>query len=70
LVTVRVVLTNDVTHNTRRFFVSAIPVVVQFVHGEQHTTVHRLQAVSGVGQGASHNHAHGVVEVAAAHFLF
>ena len=41
-VAVRVVFTNDVTHDTRRFFVRAVPVVVQLVHGEQDAAMHRL----------------------------
>jgi hypothetical protein len=49
LVAVGVVLTNHVTHNTRRLFVGAVPVVVELVHGEQDAAVHRLQAVSGIG---------------------
>ena len=48
LVAVRVVLTNHVTHNTRRLFVRAVPVVVELVHGKQHSAVHRLEAVSCV----------------------
>ena len=70
LVAMGVVLANHVTHNTGRFFIGAVPVVVQLVHGKQNATMHRLEAVSGIWQGATHNHAHGVVEVAAAHFLF
>ena len=69
-VAVRVVFTDHVTHNTRRFFVGAIPVIVELVHGVQHTTMHGFETVAGVGQGASHDHAHGVIQIAAAHLLF
>jgi hypothetical protein len=37
------------------------------VHGEQNTPVDRLQAVSGIGQGTRHDHAHGVIKVGGAH---
>ena len=47
-----------------------VPVVVLLVHAEQHASMHRLQAVAGVGQGAADDHAHRVVEVGAAHLLF
>ena len=70
LVTVWVVFTNHVTHDTRRLFVRSVPVVVQLVHGEQHAAVNRLQSVPRIGQGASYDHAHGVIEVAAPHLLF
>ena len=41
-VTVGVVLTDHVTDDTGRLFVRAVPVVVEFVHGEQNTAVDRL----------------------------
>ena len=69
-VTVWVVFTDHITNDTRRLLVRAVPVVVEFVHGIQHTSMHRLQAIARVGEGAAHNHAHGVIKVAAAHFLF
>ena len=69
-VAVRVVFANDVTHDTRRLLIRTIPVVVQLVHREQHAAVNRLQAVAGVGEGTTDDDAHGVIEVAAAHFLF
>ena len=69
-VTVRVVFADHVTHNPRRLFIRPVPVVVELVHGEQNPPVHRFQAVPCIGQGAPHNHAHGVIEIAAAHFLF
>ena len=70
LVAVRMVFTNYVADDAGRLLVGAVPVVVEFVHGEQHAPVHRLEAVPGIGQGAPDDHAHGVVEVASAHFLF
>jgi len=48
-VAVRVVLADDVADDTRRLLIRAVPVVVQLVHREQHTAVHRLQAVAGIG---------------------
>ena len=69
-VAVRVVLTNHVTHDTRRFLVWAIPVVVELMHRKQHPAVHGLETVAGVGQGSAHDHAHRVIKVTAAHLLF
>ena len=70
LVAVRVVLTDHITHDTGRLLVRSVPVVVQLMHGEQDPAVNRLEAIARIGQGASHNHAHGVIEVTAPHFLF
>jgi hypothetical protein len=70
LVAVRVVLADDVADDTGRLLVRPVPVVVEFVHGEQHAPVHRLEAVTGIGKRSAHDHAHGVIEIAAAHFLF
>ena len=61
LVTVGVVLTNHVTDNTGRLLVGLVPVVVELMHREQYTTMHRLQAIAGIRQGTSHDYAHGVV---------
>src|SRR5690606_34895259 len=69
-VTMRVVLTDDVADDTRRFLVGPVPVVVELVHGVEHAAMHRLETVTHVGQGPPHDHAHGVVEVAATHLLF
>ena len=60
-VTVGVVLTDHVTDDTGRLFVRAVPIVVEFVHGEQNATVHGLQTVSGIGEGAANDDAHRVI---------
>ena len=70
LVAVRVVLTDHVTDDARRLVVRLVAVRAQFVHREQHAAVHRLEAVPHVRERAPHDHAHGVVEVAAAHLVF
>jgi hypothetical protein len=67
---VRVVLTDHVADDTGRLLVGPVPVVVELVHGKQHAPVHRLEAVARIGQRAAHDHAHGVIEVAAPHLLF
>ncbi|MCY1225950.1 hypothetical protein D9M72_381630 [compost metagenome] len=69
-IAVRVVLTDHVTDDTGRLLVRPVPVVVELVHRVQHAPVHRFQAVPHIGKRAPDNHAHGVVEIGAAHFLF
>ena len=70
LVSVGVVFTNHVTHNTGRLFVGPVPVVVELVHRKEHPAMHRFEAIPRVWQGPPHNHAHGVIQVTAAHLLF
>jgi hypothetical protein len=69
-VAVRVVFTDHVTDDTGRLLVGLIPVVRQLVHGKQGTPVYRLETVPHIRQRTAHDHAHGVVEVGAAHLLF
>ena len=61
----RVVFVDYIAHDTGGFFIGPIPVVVEFVHREQNPAVYRFQAIPGIWQGSTNNHAHGVVEVGA-----
>ena len=70
LVAVRMVLADHVANDACRLLVGTVPVVIELVHREQHAPMDGLEAVARIGQGAAHDHAHGVVEVAAPHFLF
>jgi hypothetical protein len=67
---VRVVLADHVADDARTLLVGAVPVVVQFVHREQHAPVHRLEAIARIGQGSSDDHAHRVIQVGTPHLLF
>ena len=62
-VAVRVVLADDVADDARRFLVSTVPVVGQFVHRVQNPPVHRLQTVAHVRQRTPDDHAHRVIQV-------
>ncbi len=68
-IAVRVVLTDHIADDTRRLLVGPVPVVVQFVHREQHAPMHGLQAVADIREGTSDDHAHRVIEIRTAHFL-
>src|SRR5690606_38511295 len=70
LVAVRVVLTDNVADDAGGFLVSAVPVVVQLVHRIEHAPVHGLEAVAHIWQRPPDDHAHGVIQVAAAHLFF
>ncbi len=69
-VAVRVVFTHHVADDAGRFAVGLVRGVAGLVHPVQDAPVHRLQPVAGVRQRARHDHAHGVIEVGAAHFVF
>ena len=69
-VTVWMVFTHHIAHDARALLEWPVPVVVLFVHPEQDATVYGFEAVAGVRQGAAHDYAHRVIEVAAAHLLF
>ena len=68
-VAVRVILAHHVADDAGRLAVGAVPVHPFLVHREQDPAMHRLQPVAHVGQCAAHDHAHGVIEVGAAHLL-
>ncbi len=69
-ITVRVVLTDDVTHHAGGFLVGLVPVVAQLAHREQDTPVNRLQTITHIRQRAADDHAHGVIHVRMAHLIF
>ena len=64
------VFANDIAHDTSRLFVGTVPVVIQFMHGEQNAPVYRLKSVTGIGKCPANDYAHCVVEVAPSHFFF
>ena len=70
LVTVRMILTDDVADDAGGFSVGLVPVVAVLVHREQDAAMHRLQPVAHVGQRAADDHAHCVIEIAFPHLLF
>ena len=69
-VAVRMVFADHVADDARALLVGAVPVVVELVHRVEHAPVHRLQTVACIRQRPPDDHAHRVVEVGAAHFLF
>src|SRR5581483_12389652 len=47
-----------------------IPMNVGLMHRIEHAAVDGLEPVAHIGQRTSHDYAHGVIEIGAAHFLF
>ena len=69
-ITVRVILTNYIADHACGLFVGLVPVVIQLVHRKQHSAMHWLQTVSDIRQGATDDHAHGVVHVRLFQLIF
>ena len=68
-IAVRVIFAQHLADDAGRLFVGAVGVHAHVVHGVEDAAVHRLQAVARVGQGPRHDHAHGVVQIRAAHLV-
>ena len=68
-VAVRVVLAHHVADHAGRLAILPVRRVAGVLHAEQDAPVHRLQPVPRVRQRARHDHAHGVIEVRAAHLV-
>jgi hypothetical protein len=66
----RVVFTDDIADDARRFLVGLVPVIGQLVHRKQHAPVHRFQAITHIRQCPSYNHAHRVIQVGMTHLFF
>ena len=70
VVTVRVVLTDDIADDAGGFLVGFVVVVAEFAHGVEHPAVHGLQAVPHIRQRPPDDDAHRVIEVGLAHLVF
>ncbi len=68
-VAVRVVLAEHFADDAGRFLVGGVGADAHVVHGIQDAPVDRLEPVARIRQGAGDDHAHGVIEVRAAHLL-
>ena len=64
------VLAHYVTNDTGALDERSVVHVIDFLHREKHSSMHRLEPVARIGQCATDDHAHGVVEETLAHFLF
>lgn len=59
----RVIHTQHVTHGAGRFLVLRIRAQPQFRHRIDDASLHRLQAIGNMRQGAIENDVHGIVQV-------
>ena len=63
------IFSHGISHDTGTFSVRLVRSVVQFDHGEQDPSLHRLQAVPDIRKSSGGNNAHGVVDVGIFHFF-
>ena len=64
-VPVRVILTDHIPDDARRFAIGPAGPIALFMHGKQDAPVHGLEAVTGIGQGPADNDAHRIIEIRA-----
>ena len=69
LVAMRMVFAHHVADDAGGFLVRLVRREAVLVHRVEDAPVHRLQAVAHVGQRPRHDHAHGVIEIAALHLF-
>ncbi len=69
-VAVGMVLTQYLTDNSGRFLMRLVGGITQFRHTKKNTAVHRLKAVTHVGQRPRNNNRHRVIDVRRLHFIF
>jgi len=69
-VAVRVVLTQHFADDLGALARRAVVVQPHLVEAVQDPAMHWLQTVPHIGKGASHDHAHGVIEIRALHLVF
>ena len=68
-VAVRVIFTEHFTHDTGGFFVGRVGADAHVVHRIQDAALHRFESIARIGQGARHDHRHGVIEIRLLHFI-
>ena len=69
-VAVGVVFPQHFPDDTGALFVGLVGAQAHIEHGVEDAPMDGFQPVAHIGQGAADNHAHGIVEVSAAHFVF
>ena len=70
LVSMGVVLADDVPDDPGRFFVGLVPAVAHLVHGKKDAAVDRLETIPDVGNGPADDDAHRIVHVGLLHLVF
>ena len=69
-VTMRMIFTHGITHNTSTLTMRLVGTIVQFNHRVKHSTLHRLQTVSYIGKSTGCDNTHCVVNIEFFHSFF
>src|SRR6201991_274071 len=69
-VAVGVVLTHDLTNDTRCFLMGFVTVIAQFVHPVEDPAMNRLETVPNIGQGTTDNDRHRIIDIGCHHLFF
>jgi hypothetical protein len=69
-VAVRVVFTQNFSHNLGGLCGFDIVAQAHVAHGIEYAAVYRFEPVADIGQGAGHNHAHGIIQIRLLHLFF
>src|SRR5262245_1705222 len=68
-VAVRVIFTHHLAHDAGALDVLLVPLEPKLVHAKQDAPMHGFETIAHVGQSPAHDHAHGVIEIGAFHFV-
>src|SRR5690349_21460712 len=66
----RVILTHDFADDLGALAGRPVRREPKFLHSVEDAAMDRFKTVANIGEGASHDYAHGVIEVAPAHLVF
>ncbi len=69
-ITVRMILTDHITHNSSRLHIGSVVNVVKFAHGKQYPPVNGFETVSNIGQRTTDDNAHSIVQVGLLQLIF
>ena len=64
------VLTDNISDNSRRLLIGFIPIIIELIHGIEDAAVDWLQTIPHIRKRAANDHAHGVVHIGLFHFIF
>jgi hypothetical protein len=62
-----VIVTHDISDDTRRLVIALIRPITSVIHCVEDSAMDGLEAISNIWEGSTDNDRHGVVEIAARH---
>ena len=67
---VRMIFTYNLPDHSGAFPEGPVREKLEIPHSVEDPALHRFQPIPGIGQRPSHDHAHGVIDIGRAHFIF